>query len=180
MFAPYQTAYTNPYGQQLAQNRLNQMEQQYNAVPTSFNANQYGTQYQMQQPQAQAPQYIKGRPVSSFDEAKAIAIDWDGSMFVFTDVANNKIYTKQIMLDGTAELKTYILAEPEPAPMQAQANSSVNGDYVLRSDFESQIERMQSEIEELKKGGNVDEPVRSNAKSNVRKQSSVSKSTADE
>ena len=171
MFAPYQSTYTNPYGQQLAQNRLNQMEQQYNA-------NQYGMQYQMQQPQ-QAPQYIKGRPVSSFDEAKAIAIDWDGSIFVFTDVANKKIYTKQIMLDGTAELKTYVLSEPEPAPTPAQPQT--NGDaYVLRSDFESQIEHMQAEIEELKKGGNVDESTRSNAKSNVRKQSSVQKSAGNE
>ena len=171
MFAPYQSTYTNPYGQQLAQNRLNQMEQQYNA-------NQYGMQYQMQQPQ-QAPQYIKGRPVSSFDEAKAIAIDWDGSIFVFTDVANKKIYTKQIMLDGTAELKTYVLAEPEPAPAPTQPQT--NGDaYVLRSDFESQIEHMQAEIEELKKGGNVDESTRSNAKSNVRKQSSVQKSAGNE
>ena len=171
MFAPYQSTYTNPYGQQLAQNRLNQMEQQYNA-------NQYGMQYPMQQPQ-QAPQYIKGRPVSSFDEAKAIAIDWDGSIFVFTDVANKKIYTKQIMLDGTAELKTYVLAEPEPAP--APTHTQTNGDaYVLRSDFESQIEHMQAEIEELKKGGNVDESTRSNAKSNVRKQSSVQKSAGNE
>lgn len=171
MFAPYSSTYTNPYGQQLAQNRLNQMEQQYNA-------NQYGMQYPMQQPQ-HAPQYIKGRPVSSFDEAKAIAIDWDGSIFVFTDVANKKIYTKQIMLDGTAELKTYVLAEPEPAPAPTQTQT--NGDaYVLRSDFESQIEHMQAEIEELKKGGNVDESTRSNAKSNVRKQSSVQKSAGNE
>lgn len=144
MFAPYPSTYTNPYGQQLAQNRLNQMEQQYNV-------NQYGNQYPMQQPQA--PQYIKGRPVSSFDEAKAIAIDWDGSIFVFTDVANKKIYTKQIMLDGTAELKTYVLAEPEPAPAPTTTQPQTNGDaYVLRSDFESQIEHMQAEIEELKKG----------------------------
>ena len=171
MFAPYSSTYTNPYGQQLAQNRLNQMEQQYNV-------NQYGMQYPMQQPQ-QAPQYIKGRPVSSFDEAKAIAIDWDGSIFVFTDVANKKIYTKQIMLDGTAELKTYVLAEPEPAPAPTQTQT--NGDaYVLRSDFESQIEHMQAEIEELKKGGNVDESTRSNVKSNVRKQSSVQKSAGNE
>ena len=171
MFAPYQSTYTNPYGQQLAQNRLNQMEQQYNA-------NQYGMQYPMQQTQ-QAPQYIKGRPVSSFDEAKAIAIDWDGSIFVFTDVANKKIYTKQIMLDGTAELKTYVLAEPEPAPTPTQPQTNDDA-YVLRSDFESQIEHMQAEIEELKKGGNVDESTRSNAKSNVRKQSSVQKSAGNE
>lgn len=177
MFAPYQSTYTNPYGQQLAQNRLNQMEQQYN---TGFNNNQYNMQYPMQQPQ-QAPQYIKGRPVSSFDEAKAIAIDWDGSIFVFTDVANKKIYTKQIMLDGTAELKTYVLAEPEPAPAPTPIQPQTNGDaYVLRSDFESQIEHMQAEIEELKKGGNVDESTRSNAKSNVRKQSSVQKSAGNE
>lgn len=172
MFAPYQSTYTNPYGQQLAQNRLNQMEQQYNA-------NQYGMQYPIQQ--AQAPQYIKGRPVSSFDEAKAIAIDWDGSIFVFTDVANKKIYTKQIMLDGTAELKTYVLAEPEPAQAPTTTQPQTNGDaYVLRSDFESQIEHMQAEIEELKKGGNIDESTRSNAKSNVRKQSSVQKSAGNE
>ena len=171
MFAPYSSTYTNPYGQQLAQNRLNQMEQQYNA-------NQYGMQYPMQQPQ-QAPQYIKGRPVSSFDEAKAIAIDWDGSIFVFTDVANKKIYTKQIMLDGTAELKTYVLAEPEPAPTPTQPQTNDDA-YVLRSDFESQIEHMQAEIEELKKGGNVDESTRSNVKSNVRKQSSVQKSAGNE
>ena len=175
MFAPYPSTYTNPYGQQLAQNRLNQMEQQYNV-------NQYCTQYPMQQPQ-QAQQYIKGRPVSSFDEAKAIAIDWDGSIFVFTDVANKKIYTKQIMLDGTAELKTYVLAEPEPepAPAPTPTQPQTNGDvYVLRSDFESQIEHMQAEIEELKKGGNVDESTRSNVKSNVRKQSSVQKSAGNE
>ena len=172
MFAPYSSTYTNPYGQQLAQNRLNQMEQQYNS-------NQYAMQYPMQH--AQAPQYIKGRPVSSFDEAKAIAIDWDGSIFVFTDVANKKIYTKQIMLDGTAELKTYVLAEPEPAQAPTPIQPQTNGDaYVLRSDFESQIEHMQAEIEELKKGGNVDESTRSNAKSNVRKQSSVQKSAGNE
>ena len=146
---------------------------------------EYGGQYPMQQPQ-QTTQYIKGRPVSSFDEAKAIAIDWDGSIFVFTDVANKKIYTKQIMLDGTAELKTYVLAEPEPtpapapAPTQPQTNSPVNNEYVLRSDFESQLERMQAEIEELKKGGNVDESIRSNVKSNVRKQSGVQKSAGNE
>ena len=172
MFAPYSSTYTNPYTQQLSHNRLNQIEQQYNS-------NQYSMQYPMQQ--AQAPQYIKGRPVSSFDEAKAIAIDWDGSIFVFTDVANKKIYTKQIMLDGTAELKTYVLAEPEPAQAPTPIQPQTNGDaYVLRSDFESQIEHMQAEIEELKKGGNVDESTRSNAKSNVRKQSSVQKSAGNE
>lgn len=44
-------------------------------------------------------QMIKGRPVSSYDEAKASMIDLDGSLFVFTDIANGCIYTKQILLE---------------------------------------------------------------------------------
>lgn len=169
MYTPYQHGYGSPYGNQLAQNRLTQMEQQYNQQPM-YNQMYNNPMTQMQQT-AQA-QYIKGRPVSSFDEAKAVAIDWDGSIFVFTDVANKRIYTKQIMLDGTAELKTYVLEEAAPAASVAtdtQATTSANGDYVLRSDFESQIKALKDTIEELKKGGVVDEYTRSNVKSNVRK-----------
>ena len=169
MYTPYQHGYGSPYGNQLAQNRLTQMEQQYNAQPM------YNQMYNNPMPQMQQTsqaQYIKGRPVSSFDEAKAVAIDWDGSIFVFTDVANKRIYTKQIMLDGTAELKTYVLEEAAPSASvttDTQVTTSTNGDYVLRSDFELQIKALKDTIEELKKGGFVDESNRSNVKSNVRK-----------
>ena len=50
---------------------------------------------------------LKGRPVSSLEEARATIIDFDGSIFIFPDLANNKIYTKQINMDGTASLKVY-------------------------------------------------------------------------
>jgi hypothetical protein len=53
--------------------------------------------------------YIKCRPVASIDEARASQIDLDGSLNVFTDIGNKKIYTKQINLDGTATLNTYTL-----------------------------------------------------------------------
>ena len=65
----------NPYQQQLTQNRIAQMEQQYN----------YQQPYMQNQSQTQM---LKGRPVSSYDEAKASMIDLDGSLFVFTDIAN--------------------------------------------------------------------------------------------
>ena len=39
---------------------------------------------------------LKGRPVSSIEEAKAMSIDFDGSIFYFPDLANKRIYTKQI------------------------------------------------------------------------------------
>ena len=64
-------------------------------------------------------QYLKCRPVSSKEEARACQIELDGSLNVFTDVANNKIYTKQINNDGTATFKTYTLAtdeDPDKAP----------------------------------------------------------------
>lgn len=58
-------------------------------------------------------QFLKCRPVSSKDEAKAYQIDLDGSLWVFTDVGNEKVYTKQVNNDGTATFKTYALVEDE-------------------------------------------------------------------
>ena len=61
-------------------------------------------------PYVEQPQIgIKGRPVSSVEEVKAISIDFDGSVFFFPDLANQKIYTKQINLDGTSTINIYSL-----------------------------------------------------------------------
>ena len=65
------------------------------------------TAYMM--PQAVAPAFIKGRPVSSLEEARVSQIDLDGSVFIFPDLGNKKIYTKRINADGTATLHTYVL-----------------------------------------------------------------------
>lgn len=56
-------------------------------------------------------QFLKCRPVSSKEEAMAFQIDLDGSLWVFPNVANGKIYTKQINNDGTASFGTYIYTE---------------------------------------------------------------------
>lgn len=58
------------------------------------------------------PQYqigIKGHPVSSIDEVRATSVDFDGSVFYFPDLANKRIYTKQINMDGTSTLNVYEL-----------------------------------------------------------------------
>lgn len=147
MYGNYNTGYgMSPYQQQLAQNRLNQMEQQYNY-------NNVGTyqpnNYQMQNNQQMgAMQVLKGRPVSSYDEAKASMIDLDGSLFVFTDIANNCIYTKQIMLDGSAELKTYVLQEHKKD--ETKLDNRNNAQYVLREDFERIVGELNRQIEGLK------------------------------
>jgi hypothetical protein len=54
------------------------------------------------------------------EEARASIIDFDGSIFFFPDLANKRIYTKQINMDGTTLLSVYELKEipiePELTP----------------------------------------------------------------
>lgn len=88
------------------------------------------------QPVRQAPG-LKGRFVSSLDEARAAAIDFDGTVFYFPDLANNCIYTKQINMDGTASLLKYELKE---MPTQKQEN------YITREEFESAIAQLKNDL----------------------------------
>lgn len=89
----------------------------------------------------QTPQYrpslggLKGRPVSSLDEARASSIDFDGSVFYFPDLANKCIYTKQINMDGTATLLMYELKE---FPVGNQPN------FVTREEFENTIMQLKN------------------------------------
>lgn len=95
--------------------------------------------YYMGYPQQQVG--IKGRPVSSLDEVRATSIDFDGSIFYFPDVANKKIYTKQINLDGTSMINIYEL-KPTPEP--------VHEDFVTRAEFEAAIKELQKQKETTK------------------------------
>ena len=82
------------------------------------------------QPNRQPSFGLKGRPVSSLEEVRATSIDFDGSVFYFPDLANKRIYTKQINMDGTASLNMY---ELKPVPKE-----TVN-DYITRAEFEEAI-----------------------------------------
>ena len=83
-------------------------------------------------------QYLKCRPVSSKEEARAMQIDLDGSLWVFTDIGNQKIYTKQINNDGTATFKTYTLAADE--------NPYVAPEYVTKDEFQRVIQNLMAAI----------------------------------
>ncbi len=74
---------------------------------------------------------LKGHPVSSLEEVRALSIDFDGSIFYFPDLANKRIYTKQINMDGTASLNMY---ELKPIPAEPTV-----GDYITRSEFEQAL-----------------------------------------
>ena len=69
-------------------------------------------------PQVAPAAGLKGRPVSSFEEARVAQIDLDGSLTFFPDIANKKIYTKRINPDGTAAVLTYTLEEKSVDMMQ--------------------------------------------------------------
>lgn len=95
--------------------------------------------YMQPQMQPQIPQGLKGRPVSSIEEVRAAQIDFDGSLFVFPDIANKRIYTKQINLDGTASLNIYELKEI------VVPKSDV--DYVTKQEFEQVIKELNAAVQ---------------------------------
>lgn len=92
--------------------------------------------------QAQAGQ-LKGRPVTSIEEVKGSTIEFDGSVFYFPDLANKRIYTKQINLDGTSTINMY---ELKPIPQTPVVNSS---QYVTREEFETVLKNFQQELKKF-------------------------------
>lgn len=96
------------------------------------NYNPYQAVAPQQQPryQFQDPNFLKGRPVTSIDEVRATPIDFDGSIFYFPDLTNNRIYTKQINMDGTPSFKVY---EMRVLPLEAPVPT---GNFVTREEFE--------------------------------------------
>ena len=78
---------------------------------------------------------LKGRLVASLEEARATSIDFDGSVFYFPDLANKRIYTKQINMDGTATLCVYELREIPALKDDSVFTPSVEK-FVTREEFE--------------------------------------------
>ena len=113
-----------------------------------YNTNQTQNQQPIYPYQMNRPIYptmnmmgLKGRPVASIEEARASIIDFDGSIFYFPDLANKRIYTKQINMDGTALLNMYELKEiPNEAPMMN------NNEFITREEFEAAIQSLRQSV----------------------------------
>ena len=76
---------------------------------------------------------FKGWNVSSMEEARAARIDFDGSVFVFPDYGNKKIYTKQYGLDGNPIFRAY-----KEIPV------SNSGEYITRDEFNQFTQNLQA------------------------------------
>ena len=111
----------------------------YNYYPQPTNQPPYQPRAYQQAPLQ--PMGLKGRLVSSFEEARASSIDFDGSVFYFPDLANRRIYTKQINIDGTASLYVYELRE---MPVQREESVLVPSveKFVTRDEFEQVLEQL--------------------------------------
>lgn len=133
--------YTYPGGYQ--QSRYNN---QYGGYQNPFGQMNMQTPPVVQQP---VPQVIKGRPVANIEEANAAQIDFDGSLFVFPNEANKKIYTKRIGLDGNPEFLTYVLEEKKPE-QRKQVLEHVEGEYVSREEFDRVLKQINKRFDDIR------------------------------
>ena len=90
---------------------------------------------QWTQPANSLPQV---RPVSSIEEVRACPVDFDGSVFYFADVANKRIYTKQINLDGTVSINLY--------EQKLLSSDQSTESFITRQEFESVISQLKNMV----------------------------------
>ena len=84
-----------------------------------------------------AQPFLKGKSVISIDEARAAQVDFDGSVFIFPDITNGYIYTKQATPTGIIFNK-YVLEEQNAKP--------ASSDYVTREELNNIISELKSAI----------------------------------
>lgn len=112
--------------------------------------NNAGAAYLQQQAQ---PLGLKGRPVSSLEEVRAAQIDFDGSLFIFPDLAHNRIYTKQISMDGSASLNAYELVQ-----LPATNSNVETSNFVTKEEFKDAVTQLQDAFGKIKGAENVELP----------------------
>lgn len=119
------------------------MYSNYNYYPQQTQVTQQQPIYQMPSYLRQAPPQagLKGRLVASLEEARATSIDFDGSVFYFPDLANRRIYTKQINMDGTATLCVYELRETPIEKNDSVLVPSIEK-FVTREEFEQVLAQL--------------------------------------
>lgn len=119
----------------------NYLQQQINPYLPQFPIQRY--------PQMENTNYLKGRPVTSIDEARVAQIDFDGTLNIFTDIANKRIYTKQINMDGTSSFNIYTLTAPEPEKPSIPA---INLDeYVTKEELNTLLTQFTGTIAAIEK-----------------------------
>ena len=123
------------------------MYQNYNYYPITTNPQVSQQSYNPYLRQAPPQTGLKGRPVSSLEEVRASSIDFDGSVFYFPDMANRRIYTKQINIDGTATLNVYELIELKNETKEGIALPSIDN-FVTKEELQQVLAQFRQSLDE--------------------------------
>ena len=123
------------------------MYQNYNYYPITTNPQVSQQSYNPYLRQAPPQTGLKGRPVSSLEEVRASSIDFDGSVFYFPDMANRRIYTKQINIDGTAALNVYELIELKNEPKEGIVLPSMDK-FVTKEELQQVLAQFRQSLDE--------------------------------
>lgn len=123
------------------------MYQNYNYYPITTNPQVSQQSYNPYLRQAPPQTGLKGRPVSSLEEVRASSIDFDGSVFYFPDMANRRIYTKQINIDGTAILNVYELIELKNETKEGIALPSMDK-FVTKEELQQVLTQFRQSLDE--------------------------------
>lgn len=140
MSYPYNPYVPYPqYGQDVQQRSLNNM----GTMPNMYQQRlpQPDNQYNQMQPPKQMMKLIA---VTSFDEAKAAMIDFDGCLNVFVNVQNGEIYTRQWSVNGTATPIIYRKVENEPAMAQGTNQLQKTESFVSKEQFDALFARVEN------------------------------------
>lgn len=137
------------------------MYQNYNYYPQT-QPNQYA-----QYSRPVQPAFLKGRLVASIEEARATSIDFDGSIFYFPDLANKRIYTKQINMDGTATLNMYELRDI-PTVNETQPSISPMNNYITREEFDQVVNQLKTMLVPEQPQPVIEQPIAKKAKTELK------------
>lgn len=107
------------------QERLNQMQAQYNQQPV------------VQQNQAMS---LNGEIVDSIDVVKAKNVDMSGNVTYYPKADLSEIFTKQLMPDGTSKIVTYRAVHPE------QNNQQGAQQYVTAQNLNDMFIQLKSDL----------------------------------
>ena len=139
--------YMNPYYFQ--NNPAFQQQQMYNPMaPYQDRLNQMQAQYN-QQPMVQQNQMmtLSGEIVDSIDVVKAKNVDMSGQPTFYPKSDLSEVYVKRLMADGTSQIVTYKAVQPE------ESNPVGEKTYVDVQVLNTMLGQMKSEILQSVDGG---------------------------
>ena len=132
--------YMNPYYFQ--NNPAFQQQQMYNPMaPYQERLNQMQAQYN-QQPMVQQNQAmsLNGEIVDSIDVVKAKNVDMSGQPTFYPKSDLSEVYVKRLMADGTSQIVTYKAVQPEESnPVETKSYVDVQTLNVMLGQMKSEI-----------------------------------------